>query len=195
MEDSEDQRMNGNTLCPGLGDYLIAQARNNHWSNHRLHSACLRLPTPEYYANRPNFFGSIHLHLDHIVFVDWLYLERLTEEQYLPADVGDELHSELAPLVEDQVTADRALLEYCEAATPETLASKVSFKLLDSTQYTESVWSVLAHLFTHQIHHRGQVHDMLSATSVVAPQLDEFFLSSDLPLREAELTALNLPIE
>jgi len=195
VEDSEDQRMNENALCPGLGDYLIAQAKNNHWSNHRLHSACLRLPTPEYYANRPNFFGSIHLHLDHIVFVDWLYLERLTEEQYLPADVGDELHSELAPLVEDQVTADRALIEYCEAATPETLASKVSFKLLDSTQYTESVWSVLAHLFTHQIHHRGQVHDMLSATSVAPPQLDEFFLSSDLPLREAELKALNLPIE
>ena len=36
---------------------------------------------------------------------------------------------------------------------------------------------------------------MLSATSVAPPQLDEFFLSSDFPLREAELKALNLPIE
>jgi uncharacterized damage-inducible protein DinB len=54
---------------------------------------------------------------------------------------------------------------------------------------------VLSHLFTHQIHHRGQVHDMLSATSVAPPQLDEFFLSSDLPLREAELKVLNLPIK
>jgi len=195
MEDSEDQMMTGNALCPGLGDYLIAQARNNHWSNNRLHSACLRLPASEYYENRPSFFGSIHIHLDHIVFVDWLYLERLTGEQYLPADVGEELHSELAPLVEDQVTACRALIKYCEAAKPETLASKVSFKLLDGTQYTEAVWSVLAHLFTHQIHHRGQVHDMLAATSVAPPQLDEFFLSSDLPLREAELKVLNLPIE
>ena len=187
--------MNGNALCPGLGDYLIAQARNNHWSNNRLHSACLRLPATEYYQNRPSFFGSIHIHLDHIVFVDWLYLERLTGEQYLPADVGEELHSELAPLVEDQVTADRSLIKYCEAAKPETLASKVSFKLLDGTQYTGAVWSVLAHLFTHQIHHRGQVHDMLSATSVAPPQLDQFFLSFDLPLREAELKVLNLPIE
>ena len=195
MEDSERQRMNKNALCSVLGDYLIAQARNNHWSNHRLHSACLSLPVLEYYANRPSFFGSIHIHLDHIVFVDWLYLERLTGEQYLPADVGEELHSELAPLVEDQARADRALIKYCEAAKPETLASKVSFKLLDGTQYTEAVWSVLAHLFTHQIHHRGQVHDMVSATSVAPPQLDQFFLSSDLPLREAELKVLNLPIE
>ena len=187
--------MNEGALCPGLGDYLIAQARNNHWSNYRLHAACLRLPSSEYYANRASFFGSIHIHLDHIVFVDWLYLERLTGEQYLPADVGEELHSELAPLVEDQVRADRALIEYCEAANPETFASKVSFKLLDGTQYREAVWSVLAHLFTHQIHHRGQVHDMLEATSVAPPQLDQFFLSSDLPLREAELKALNLPIQ
>ena len=86
MENSEDQRMTGNTLRPELGDYLIAQARNNHWSNNRLHSACLHLPASEYYANRPSFFGSIHIHLDHIVFVDWLYLERLTGEQYLPAE-------------------------------------------------------------------------------------------------------------
>ena len=195
VEDGENQRMNENVLCPGLGDYLIVQARNNHWSNHRLHSACLRLPALEYYANRPSYFGSIHIHLDHIVFVDWIYLERLTGEQYLPTNVGLELHSELAPLVEDQVTADKALIEYCEAATPETLVSKVSFNLLDGTHYTEAVWSLLAHLFTHQIHHRGQVHDMLSATSVAPPQLDEFFLSSDLQLREADLKVLNLPVE
>jgi len=80
VEDGENQRMNENALCPGLGDYLIVQARNNHWSNHRLHSACLRLPALEYYANRPSYFGSIHIHLDHIVFVDWLHLERLTGE-------------------------------------------------------------------------------------------------------------------
>ena len=71
----------------------------------------------------------------------------------------------------------------------------MSFNLLDGTHYTEIVWSLLALLFTHQIYHRGQVHDMLSATSVAPPQLDEFFLSSDLLLRETDLKALNLPVE
>ncbi len=60
---------------------------------------------------------------------------------------------------------------------------------------TEDVSSVLAHLFVHQVHHRGQVHDMLSATSVAPPQLDEFFMSGDLSLREEELRDLGLPIE
>ena len=187
--------MAGNGSPTGLGAYLVTQARNNHWSNHRLHTACARLPASEYFARRPSFFGSIHDHLDHIVFVDWLYLERLTSEQFLPAEVGDLLHRELAPLMEDQVRADRALIDFCEVATPDTLSSQATFRLSDGTQYTESVSSVLAHLFMHQVHHRGQVHDMLSATSVPPPQLDEFFMSADLPLREEELKSLGLPTD
>ena len=54
---------------------------------------------------------------------------------------------------------------------------------------------ILLHLFVHQVHHRGQVHDMLCATSVSPPQLDEFFLSGDLGLRERELEQLGLPVE
>jgi uncharacterized damage-inducible protein DinB len=53
---------------------------------------------------------------------------------------------------------------------------------------------VLNHLFVHQIHHRGQVHAMLAGTSVKPPQLDEFFLAQDEPLRRHELLALALPL-
>ena len=88
----------------------------------------------EYFARRASFFGSIHDHLDHIVFVDWLYLERLTGERLLPAEVGDLLHNKLAPLVEDQVAADRKLIDFCEAQTPDSLASKVTFQLSDGTR-------------------------------------------------------------
>jgi uncharacterized damage-inducible protein DinB len=184
--------MTGNDVSSGLGDYLVGQAKNNFWSNHRLHKACAALPSSEYFQSRPSFFGSIHTHLDHIVFVDWLYLERLTGKQLLPAIVGDLLHQELASLAENQMVADRALIEFCQVADSDTLASTVRFGLLDGSLYTETVVNVLAHLFAHQIHHRGQVHDMLSATSVSPPQLDEFFLQSELPRREAELRTLGL---
>ncbi len=175
-----------------LSEYLLGQAKNNFWSNHRLHKACSALPSSAYFENRPSFFGSIHAHLDHIVFVDWLYLERLTGKQLLPADKAELLHQELVSLMADQAAADQALIDFCQSADSDTLASTVTFQLLDGTQYTETVVNVLAHLFTHQIHHRGQVHDMLSATSVVPPQLDEFFFQSELPLREAELRTLGL---
>ena len=47
----------------------------------------------------------------------------------------------------------------------------------------ERIGDILAHVFLHDIHHRGQVHAMLSGTSVAPPQLDEFLLDYD---REAE---------
>jgi len=58
----------------------------------------------------------------------------------------------------------------------------------------ERVGDVLMHLNVHQIHHRGQVHAMLAGTKVKPPQLDEFFMSEELPLREAELRELGLPL-
>ncbi len=44
---------------------------------------------------------------------------------------------------------------------------------------SERTDAVLAHLFQHQIHHRGQAHAMLAGTPVPPPQLDEFFLDFD----------------
>jgi uncharacterized damage-inducible protein DinB len=58
----------------------------------------------------------------------------------------------------------------------------------------ETVSAVLAHLFQHQIHHRGQVHAMLSGTHVPPPQLDEYFLDQDAHLRAEELQTLGLPV-
>jgi uncharacterized damage-inducible protein DinB len=54
------------------------------------------------------------------------------------------------------------------------------------------VHAVLSHLFVHQIHHRGQAHAMLAGTRVKPPQLDEFFLAWDAPLREQEVRKLGL---
>jgi uncharacterized damage-inducible protein DinB len=49
---------------------------------------------------------------------------------------------------------------------------------------------LLLHLFQHQVHHRGQAHAMLSATTVPPPQLDEFFAAEEAPLRAREFAEL-----
>ncbi|TJX56687.1 MAG: damage-inducible protein DinB, partial [Mesorhizobium sp.] len=56
----------------------------------------------------------------------------------------------------------------------------------------EKIGDILAHLFLHDIHHRGQVHAMLSGTSVVPPQLDEFLLDYDVRVRRDEVERLRL---
>ena len=54
----------------------------------------------------------------------------------------------------------------------------------------EPLHRLLAHVFEHQTHHRGQVHAMLSGSAVAPPQLDEFLMPSDAGFRVADMAAL-----
>jgi uncharacterized damage-inducible protein DinB len=54
----------------------------------------------------------------------------------------------------------------------------------------DSFTRILAHLFQHQIHHRGQAHAMLAGTAVAPPQLDEFFCSNEADLRAPDFAEL-----
>jgi len=161
------------------------------WSNHRLLGACRALPETEYFAPRRCFFGSIHAALDHILIVDLLYLDRLRGTSTVPADC-ETLTTDLDDLTRRQSATDRGLLGYCEQQDAQSLTSTVRFTRADGHVCADMVASVLTHLFLHQVHHRGQVHDMLSQTDVAPPQLDEFFLDGDEPMRRDELRELGL---
>jgi len=171
-------------------------ARNNARANHRLHEACARLGAEEYKARRISFFPSIHLTLDHILLVDWYYLDGLDNggrrwcELYA---LGDEPCPTFAELQCEQVAADRRLIAYCEALAEDGVDAAVILNRRGDVQYPERTQDVLAHLFRHDIHHRGQVHAMLAGTAVPPPQLDEFFLEQDAPLRADDLRALAFP--
>ena len=174
-----------------LVEHFRAMARNNAWSNHRLLGACRRLTEAEYRARRVSFFPSIHLTLNHILIVDWYYIDALEGGGRGPALYEEEEPcATLAALSEAQQASDRRLLAYCDGADADRLAAPVTLVRAEGKRYVEKAADVLSHLFVHQIHHRGQVHAMLAGTSVAPPQLDEFFLQQDLPLRRAELSEL-----
>jgi uncharacterized damage-inducible protein DinB len=177
-----------------LESFFVASARNNHWSNFRLYSACRQLPESEYFAQRASFFGSIHATLNHILIVDLLYLGRLQGKERVASDC-DELYPDLISLEDRQLRVDCELIEYCTSQNAKSLGASISYRDSDGQAHSETVEGILAHVFMHQVHHRGQVHDMLSQTSVAPPQLDEFFLGGDLPLRANELVQLGLPLE
>jgi uncharacterized damage-inducible protein DinB len=176
-----------------LAEHLCAMARNNAWANHRLHEACAQLDEGAYKAWRTSFFPSIHLTLNHILLVDWYYLDALDNggrrwrELY---ELGDEPCPSLALLRREQAGADRRLIAVCEALGATGTDATVVLNRPGDRQYPERVQDVLAHLFQHDIHHRGQVHAMLAGTAVPPPQLDEFFLRQDAPLRAGDLRAL-----
>ena len=166
-------------------------ARANRLANHRLHAACSQLAPDEFKATRISFFPSLWATLNHILIVDWYYVDALEGGCGGPALYADpEPCATLATLDAAQRAADRKLVAFCDGLDAAGLDALVTLVRSSDTRYQERAADVLSHLFVHQIHHRGQVHAMLSGTGVAPPQLDEFFLSQDAALRRPELVAL-----
>ncbi len=177
-----------------LVDHQRMMARNNAWSNARLHAACAHLSDEEFAAERTGFFPSLQRTLNHILVIDRFYLEALegggrgwaARREAVPCPRA----AELWPAQREQ---DRRLVAYCDALGGTDLECLATIVRDGGVVHRETVGDVLAHLFVHQIHHRGQAHAMLSGTAVAPPQLDEFFLAADHPARDAVLARLGLP--
>ncbi|TJW17544.1 MAG: damage-inducible protein DinB [Mesorhizobium sp.] len=176
-----------------LLDHFSRMAGNNLWSNDRLHRAVLKLEPGEFEAERTSFFPSIKATLNHILAVDHLYLDFLEEGGVGAAAYDDFMpFDEPQPLFAAQVASDRRLIAFCNRLSANDLDRRVVTDRREDGKIPERIGDLLAHLFIHDIHHRGQVHAMLSGTSVKPPQLDEFFLDYDLKLRREEVERLKL---
>ncbi len=182
-------------MATGLPGHVVAMAHNNAWSNHRLLSACEALSAEEFAAPRTGFFPSLRATFNHILWVDQYYIDALDRRDALrrysepDPDFADAHSMRLA-----QTASDRRLIAFCEHQTEESLAAGCILPRPNRTPPVTRAADVLAHLFQHQIHHRGQAHAMLAGTGVKPPQLDEFFLAGEEPLRRDELIALGLPV-
>ncbi|HEV7433334.1 MAG TPA: DinB family protein [Pseudorhizobium sp.] len=155
--------------------YFLVQAYNNAWSNHRLLTACRNLSPEELAAPRTNFFPSIIHTLNHILTVDWLYISALEGNCIGSAAFDPEIpFRRIVDLEREQRATDRRLIDHCRQLDADMLSSYVEIPRATHVQ-KEPTDRILLHLYQHQIHHRGQVHAMLSGTTVSPPQLDEFF--------------------
>ncbi len=146
----------------------------------------------EYFQDCGAFFKSIHGTLNHILLVDRYYLDALRGQRPQGSSLSRELHPDLSGLTHAQQKVDGELIDFCDELAEPSLATVVEWVSGDRQRCSDPVHVVLTHLFLHQIHHRGQVHNMLSLAGAKAPQLDEFLLSQDAALREQEMCDLGL---
>ena len=167
-----------------------ALAYNNAWANHRLLTACASLSPAAFEAPRVGFFPSIKATLNHILVIDWFYVDSLEGGALGPKAWADpEPCATAAALQREQAAVDRRLIAACAALTDASLNGDVRVNR-ESRIQVERRDRLLLHLFQHQIHHRGQAHAMLAGTSLEPPQLDEFFSADEAPLRAAEFAEL-----
>ncbi|HLZ82567.1 MAG TPA: DinB family protein, partial [Caulobacteraceae bacterium] len=152
----------------------------------------------DFAAPRTSFFPSLVATLNHILIVDWYYVAAIERAiAGLPVDpdalavMDDEIpHPRCVELAAAQRAVDLRLIAACRTLDDARLASLIVPVQRAARVDREPAVRLLAHLFEHQIHHRGQAHAMLSGTSVAPPQLDEFFSAGEAPLRAAEFAQL-----
>jgi uncharacterized damage-inducible protein DinB len=182
---------------PSLAHHLATMAYQNAWANHRLLAACGRLSQADFVAPRTSFFPSIKHTYNHILTVDWYYvdaIERWARHQPVNPDPfacyePEQPFDSCAALSVAQHAVDRRLVDLCVGLDDARLDERVSVPRTAGIA-PEPATRILSHLFEHQIHHRGQIHAMLAGTPVAPPQLDEFFCANEAHLRAADLAAL-----
>lgn len=175
---------------------FLVQARANRLANRRLLGAVATLPDTEFHAPRVSFFPSLARTLNHLLNVDHYYLAALHGDaamrdiwaSYVPARTAPEL-------ARRQDDSDARFVAFCAALQPGDEERIVAFDRGAGIAHgpREPLGRVLAHLFMHQTHHRGQAHAMLAGTAVKPPQLDDFILLGDDKHRVADMAALGWP--
>lgn len=175
---------------------FLIQARANRLMNRRLLGAVAQLSDADFHAPRTSFFPSLALTLNHVLNVDHYYIAALQGDvamrsiwaSYVPATTATELAAR-------QDESDLRLIDLCEGLRPGDEERIVAFDRGAGIENgpREPLGRVLAHLFMHQTHHRGQAHAMLAGTSVKPPQLDDFILLGDDKHRVADMAALGWP--
>jgi len=157
--------------------YFRFLSRYNRWANQVLFDHVAQLSEAEYKKARGAFFGSIHGVLNHILHVDQIWLSRMEPDaQTIPStELDKELHHDFDTLSVARQAQDAEILALLTRYTDADMTRSEGYTNSLGQTLETPIQIMLAHLFNHATHHRGQVHDLLSQTKVAPPPLDLIF--------------------
>lgn len=147
-------------------------AHYNRIANERLYASCAELDEEEYRAQRRGSFGSIHRLLNHILLGDGIWMSRFEGRGKTTPPLNTVLFEDFAELRLARVEQDLAIERFFEEADDSFVGRSLDYTNSQGKHCVETTPVAVLHFFNHQTHHRGQVHVMLSQTSVAPPSLD-----------------------
>lgn len=156
--------------------YLRCYAEYNKWANEQVLASAERATDAEYYDPIVPGSRSIHMLLNHVLLMDKLWLAENRGEEFEVETGMDLLHADKASFVHDRRDTDDEIIAFITGMDEEmldaTLCSDEPFDGLTEWPF----FLEIAHVFRHQVHHRGQITTLLQNTSAGAPKLDSLFV-------------------
>lgn len=153
-------------------DHYRRLAEYNASANERLYGSCSTLSEKERKQDREAFFRSIHGTLNHIMIGDRIWLSRFRGETVPSTGLDEILYEDFDALWKERKSMDRRITEFVENMEPSFLDTEITYINNEGHRYDDPVRLLVPHLFNHQTHHRGQVHDMICQTDADPPVLD-----------------------
>lgn len=153
-------------------------AEYNVWMNGKIYTACSTLPQEVLIEDRGAFFRSIYLTLNHIAYSDLAFLSRFTGEPSEVPPLDEDLFGGFEALRAERGRLDNRLLDWTSTLTADWLINSLTYvSKVDARKRTVPRWALVAHLFNHQTHHRGQVTTLLSQLGIDVGTTDIPFMA------------------
>jgi uncharacterized damage-inducible protein DinB len=161
--------------------YVQYMARYNRWQNENLYGAAERMPATERTRERGAFFGSIQATLSHLMYGDQAWMHRF-EPSLPPPRAKSGKDSALAyadwdDLKRERDALDQTIIAWADRLPTEWLAGELTyFSGITQREHTLPRGLLVAHMFNHQTHHRGQVHCLLTQVGIKPGDTDMPFM-------------------
>ncbi len=144
----------------------------NEGANERVYERCTRLSDEERKRDHGAFFDSIHGTLNHILIGDRIWMARFSGQSVPSTGLDEILYVEFDQLWKERRQMDQRISAFVGDLDQTFLEQTISYVNNEGHRYDDSVRLLLPHMFNHQTHHRGQVHDMICRMDVEPPVLD-----------------------
>jgi uncharacterized damage-inducible protein DinB len=140
--------------------------RYNEWANDRVFDIVSRLAPDEFTRDLGNSYPSVRETLTHIVWAEWIWLQRWNgssgQHRFDAAEFPDvyALNTRWVELKTEQRT-------FVESVTAERLGAVVEYVNLQGRTWRYRLWRQMYHVVNHSTYHRGQLTTMLRQLGTV----------------------------
>jgi uncharacterized damage-inducible protein DinB len=152
-----------------MKSHFALMADYNAWANERLYRMASRLPDEQYRRDVGAYFKSLHGTLNHIMCADRIWLSRLTGIGEHPTNLDATVFDDFPSLSTARQQDDQRIIAYVESLSEAQMEETWLYQTLNGTPQKQRRREILAHLFNHQTHHRGQAHAILTVLGVREP--------------------------
>jgi len=133
----------------------------NRWANQRLYDAAAQLTPAQLTEDRGAFFRSVLGTLNHLLVADRIWMARLRSAPPPGYRLDQMLHDNLPDLRRAREAEDQGIVAHVFALGEEDFDRDLSYATTTGVPHAQPIGQILAHVFNHQTHHRGQAHDLI----------------------------------